>query len=137
MFRVKKITTIGIFAGLISLAFTCTERHRKLNVKHTPAPITKDSAPLEELTPDFAEISEGTRIALVQHCGHCHQSTLASHKPGAVAVFDLDAMEQWHNKLTKKNLEGLDRRTKSKASVTEKQRVIIEEFLALKLVQLQ
>ncbi|MGI9550243.1 MAG: hypothetical protein ACR2MT_03510 [Aurantibacter sp.] len=129
--EVKKIMTIGILAGLISLAFTC-ERNKKLNVEHTPAPISKDSEPPDESSPTFAESSEGTRLALVEHCGKCHQSTLASHKAGAIAIFDLDAMEEWHIKLTMKNLEGVDGRTKNKSAVTDEERAYIEEFLALK-----
>lgn len=136
MLVVKEIWAIGILTGVIALAVTC-ERHKKLNVEHTPVPVAKVSKPSADSTSIFAERSEGTRLVLVEHCGKCHQSTLDSHKPGAIAIFDLDAMEQWHDKLTEKNLEGLDGRTKNKSGVTDGERAIIQEFLALKKAQLQ
>ncbi|MCK5441066.1 MAG: hypothetical protein KAJ23_04155 [Maribacter sp.] len=68
--------------------------------------------PTPEILLAFSKASEGTRVALIQACGRYHQSTLASHKPKAVAIFDLDCREQWHDKLIEENLEGLARRAK-------------------------
>lgn len=135
MIGVQKIVIVGLLTGVISLGFTC-ERHKKLEAEHSPVPVTKDSEPAGQLTSTFSQSSEATRLVLVEHCGKCHQSTLSSHKPGALAIFDLDAMEDWHVKLTEDNLEGISGRTRNK-SITDQERAAIREFLTLKEVQLQ
>jgi hypothetical protein len=136
MSGVKTIATLVTIAGLISFGPSC-ERHKKLTIEHSPVPVTKPTEQSEAANPTFAQSSEATRLALVEHCGKCHQSTLSSHKPGAIAVFDLDAMAAWHDKLVDGNLGGIDKRTKNKPAVTDNQRTAILEFLALKQEQLQ
>ena len=43
------------------------------------------------------------------HCGVCHQSTLPTAKPGALAIFDLDAPD-WTATLKAEHLPGFLRR---------------------------
>ena len=136
MLGVKKIGILSILVGLILLVITC-ERHKKLKAGHTPVPVMRNSATSTESTTTFAECSEATRLVLIEHCGKCHQSTLPSHKRGAVAIFDLDAMDQWHVNLNEKNLEGVDNRTKNKNTITDEEHAAIQEFLTLKREQLQ
>ena len=80
----------------------------------------------------FEEASEVTRNTLIPHCGSCHQSTLTTHKPGAIAVFDLDLGPQWHQDLSEENLPGIDDRTKNKSTITDSQREALATFLELK-----
>ncbi len=134
---VKKTILAAIFAGVASMAFKCVERRDAPVVKQTTIPDRKETQPYTETTSTFTETSEATRKTLVQHCGRCHQSTLASHKPGAIAVFDLDRRELWHDKLNVKTLEGLGRRIKTNSSISEEERAVIEEFVALKQSQLE
>lgn len=137
MLRVKKIAFVGSLAGLVSLMFTCIERHNKPSVEQSSLPVIEKPKPTSETFSAFSEASEGTRVALIQACGRCHQSTLASHKPKAVAIFDLDCREQWHDKLTEENLEGLARRAKKNNAISEEEFVLIEAFLSQKRKQLQ
>lgn len=137
MFRVKKIVFIGSLAALISLAFTCGERHNKPTTEQSGMPVLEDVESLAETTVTFSEASEGTRLALIQPCGRCHQSTLASHKPKAIAIFDLDGKEQWHDQLTEENLEGLGRRAKNNSAISEDEFALIEAFISQKRAQLQ
>ncbi len=124
-------------AGLVSLMFTCIERHNKPTVEPSSLPVIEKPKPTPETLSAFSEASEGTRVALIQACGRCHQSTLASHKPRAVAIFDLDRREQWHDKLTEKNLEGLARRAKKNSAISEEKFALIEVFLSQKSKLLQ
>jgi hypothetical protein len=141
----KKIAVLGIFAGLLSLAFTCREGNRNMQEEKTNIAekegagfsAMEEVASAADSTSAFSKASEGTRQVLIQHCGRCHQSTLATHKAGAIAIFDLDRMDQWHYNLTEETLEGLARRTSNNSSVTDEERAFIEEFVALKQEQLQ
>lgn len=80
----------------------------------------------------FEECSEITRKALITHCGSCHQSSLPTHKPGAIAIFDLDKGENWHTSLDEENLEGISKRLLSKSSITEEQKKAVSLFLEIK-----
>jgi len=124
----------GIMVTAFLMLFTCLHRPDKSQTEQATTPLTDPAA---DTTPSFSAVSENTRIALIEPCGRCHQSTLASHKPGAVAIFDLDAGEQWHSNLNEDRLKGLDRRTKGSSSLSEEERAQIAEFVALKGAQLQ
>lgn len=135
MFDYSKIVPPIILAAMVSLVFTCADTQKKPDEKVGHGPGKAELKTQTATSTAFSETSEGTRIVLVQHCGKCHQSSLETHKPGAVAIFDLDAMEEWHVKLSEKNLEGLGRRTKNNKAITDKEFAVIEEFLALKRAQ--
>ncbi len=137
MFQVQKILFVWSLAALVTLAFTCNERHNKPAVEQSIEPPIENVEPLTEATPTFSQASEGTRLALIQPCGRCHQSTLASHKPKAIAIFDLDGREQWHDQLSEENLEGLGRRAKNNDGVSEEEFALIEAFISQKRSQLQ
>lgn len=124
----------GIVVSAFLILFTCLHHPDKSQADQATTPLTDPSA---DTTASFSVVSENTRIALIEPCGRCHQSTLASHKPGAVAIFDLDAGEQWHSNLNKERLNGLDRRTKDNSSLSGEERQQIAEFVALKGAQLQ
>ncbi len=114
-------------------------------VKEQPIETFEDNAlPIEatkSLTSDdimsFDECSEITRNVLITHCGSCHQSTLTTHKPGAIAIFDLDKKTQWHSNLSVHDLQGLMQRTKNKNSITEAQLDAIGMFVQLKTAQIE
>ncbi|GAA4271553.1 hypothetical protein U6A24_13280 [Aquimarina gracilis] len=88
-------------------------------------------------TGSFEECSEITRGVLITHCGSCHQSSLESHKTGAIKVFDLDKKVDWHTSLALENLEGITSRTKNKSSISDLQKEAIATFLELKALQLK
>jgi len=84
----------------------------------------------------FGESSEITRLILITHCGKCHQSSLETHKAGAIAIFDLDKNTHWHDALSEHHLPGITQRTQNKNSITEEQKEAIALFLELKEKQL-
>ncbi len=137
MLSSKYFVFYGCLVSAFLLLFTC--------LHHTDNPQTEQATlapavnliPASDTTTSFAKVSENTRIALLLPCGRCHQSTLASHKPGAIAIFDLDTGELWHSQLNEERLNGLDRRTKGSSSLSEKERAQIAEFVAIKRTQLQ
>lgn len=91
-----------------------------------------DLEPLENTVEmNFEESSEITRQLLITHCGSCHQSTLPSHKTGAIAVFDLDKMENWHEDLIEHNLAGISNRFTNK-DLSEEQRTALNHFVKMK-----
>ena len=108
--------------------------------RNTPAATMEDIPPSTELQtattdPDdnpFEKCSDMTRTVLVTHCGSCHQSTLKTHKLGAISVFDLDKGADWHTSLVAENLEGISNRLLNKSSVTEEQKEAITRFLEIK-----
>ncbi len=85
----------------------------------------------------FEENSKITRGVLITHCGSCHQSTLESHKAGAIKIFDLDQGSNWHQTLEEEHLLGITNRTKNKNSISEIQKEAIHTFIALKEIQLK
>jgi hypothetical protein len=146
--------SVGYFIFSVLVAFTllmpntCLKQAEKPPVEdpetpvveHTGKPLLEDSdQPPVEISdsilipaPPFSSLSENARIALVLPCGRCHQSTLESHKPGAVAIFDLDAGELWHSDLNEERLNGLGRRAAGNSSLSEEERGQIAEFVAMK-----
>ena len=84
----------------------------------------------------FEDYSEITRQVLITHCGSCHQSSLETHKAGAIAVFDLDKNADWHDALTQHELPGIENRLQNKSTITKEQKEAIAAFLKLKATQL-
>lgn len=134
----------GILVAALLMPATCLQRSDKSEMKPGSSPQAEEERPFgEEVKPapdstaSFSAVSESARKALVVSCGRCHQSTLDSHKPGAIAVFDLDLGKQWHATLNAEQLTGMDRRAKGNTSLNEEQRRMISAFVALKQAQLQ
>jgi len=84
----------------------------------------------------FKACSEITHSVLITHCGSCHQSSLKTHKAGAIAIFDLDQGANWHMALSEENLQGIANRTENKSTISEQQKEAIAVFLELKELQL-
>lgn len=134
----------GIIVAALLLPVTCLHRSDKSHMEHGSRPTAEKERPVsEEVTPapdstaSFSVVSESARKALIVSCGRCHQSTLDSHKPGAIAVFDLDLGEQWHATLNAEQLTGMDRRAKGNTTLNKEQRRMIAEFVARKEALLQ
>ncbi|RZV60411.1 MAG: hypothetical protein EX254_08750 [Flavobacteriaceae bacterium] len=84
----------------------------------------------------FEECSKITRSVLITHCGSCHQSSLDTHKAGAIAIFDLDKGANWHTDLAEEHLHGIAKRTQNKSTISEQQKEAISIFLELKELEL-
>ena len=124
-----------LVAGL--LVHTCLRPTDKKESDSDPVSLSAKKTAILDTLPNFPTASENARLALIVSCGRCHQSTLESHKPGAVAIFDLDEGEQWHSKLTLERLPGMERRAKGNASLSEEEKDQIVQFITLKRAQLQ
>lgn len=92
---------------------------------------------LEPDDSEFEKCSEITRGVLITHCGSCHQSTLDTHKLGAIAVFDLDKGADWHTSLVEENLEGISNRILNRSTITEEQKEAVALFLEIKVERLR
>jgi hypothetical protein len=139
MLRVGYLILQGIILSVLLMPNTCVQRTARAPAEQTPHSPAADANPVaEKIIPvtdslvSFSAVSESARSALIISCGRCHQSTLDSHKPGAIAIFDLDQGAQWHAGLNREQLSGLDRRAKGNTSLNEEQRNLIAEFVALK-----
>ncbi len=137
MLQIERIAFAVILGGIALLAHTCKRQDgnslvQQLDIIEIPIPETA-----EEANKQFAEASEGTRLALIEPCGRCHQSTLETHKAAAIAFFDLDQGENWHIDLDEENLEGLARRAKSNKSISETEQENIQLFISLKKSRLE
>lgn len=137
MFSSKHFMAFGIIVAAFLTLFTCLHGTDKPQKAQATPPLAVKLPTAPDTATSFEAVSENARIALLKPCGRCHQSTLDSHKPGAVAIFDLDAGEQWHAKLNEERLNGLDRRAKGNSSLSEEERSQISEFVALKRVSMQ
>lgn len=133
----KYLIVFGIIVSAFLMLFTCLHPTDKPQTEQATLSPTANLIPASDTTTTFAEVSENTRRTLLLPCGRCHQSTLATHKPGAIAIFDLDAGEQWHSRLNEERLSGLDRRTRGSSSLSDEERAQIAEFVALKRVSMQ
>ncbi len=135
------------FLSFLLLAFTM---HTCVNTTSVAAAESKENTnptdseivePIPEMTSIndnvFEDNSEITRQVLITHCGSCHQSTLDTHKAGAIAVFDLDKNASWHTNLSEHHLPGITNRTQNKGEITDEQKEAITVFLELKKTQLE
>ncbi len=143
MFNYTKIVFI-VFALVVFSARTCVQDTSTSSLEEEKITTTietkADKANTEAFTPiksSFEECSKITRGVLITHCGSCHQSSLNSHKAGAIKFFDLDMGTHWHTSLSQENLPGIARRTQNKSTITKHQKEAIATFLKLKDLQLQ
>ena len=67
------------------------------------------------------------RDLLVGPCGSCHRSSLATAKPRALAVFDLEE-KVWHRHMTDDQIRELARRARLSKEVDEWDRPIVDRF---------
>ncbi len=116
---------------------TCVKDANTSEVKDIVAPLEVKPDSLASNKNSFDECSEITRGVLITFCGSCHQSSLDSHKAGAIEIFDLDMKANWHAYLSEENLQGIDRRTQNKSTITKQQKEAIATFLNLKEAQLK
>jgi hypothetical protein len=72
------------------------------------------------------------RDLLLRPCGSCHRSSLATAKPRALAVFDLEE-RAWHRHMTDDQIRELARRARSSNEIDEWDRPIIERFVRCRL----
>lgn len=76
-----------------------------------------------------ADKAEKTLTVLKENCGKCHQSTLPTAKPKALAIFDLDK-KLWHESVSEKHLESISERIGKKSEISSSDRTTVQEFLA-------
>ena len=76
----------------------------------SPAP---DAAPSSAPSSALDAARARGHDALVRHCGECHRGRLATAKPAALAIFDLDATD-WPAQLDARELDAALRRFASK-----------------------
>jgi mono/diheme cytochrome c family protein len=95
---------------------------------HQPPFEAKPLAPVDQLA-----VRERVRGYAKTHCGVCHQASLPTAKPAALAIFNLDA-ENWSSTLTAARLRGgFPRRLNPQLDEVGRQqlRAFIEAELAL------
>jgi hypothetical protein len=81
---------------------------------------------------DHLAVREQVRGLAKTYCGTCHQASLPTAKPGALAIFDLDA-EDWSSTLTTERLTGgFSRRLNARLDAAGRQqlRAFVEGELA-------
>ena len=98
------VLTMAAAALLASAA--CTHRAATLaSAASTPPASAAPDIALAASPAGAATLRERMRAIAKTHCGTCHQSTLATAKPAALAIHDLDSPE-WPATLTRAQLEG-------------------------------
>ncbi len=118
-----------IWAGAALLLAACS---------HRPAPPTGLPASLPAASPpssanaaaapaDTLALRAQIRGLAKTHCGTCHQATLATAKPAALAIYNLDA-EDWSSTLTAARLEGGFTR-RLNARLNERDRELLRAFV--------
>lgn len=132
MLRLSNILFYSFFCAVVFLPRSCQQRVDKAPKEQTVSTPAEKQETTADSTASFTVVSEGTRVALIEPCGRCHQSTLDTHKAGAIAIFDLDKGEAWHTTLKEEHLSGLERRAMGNASISEEEREQIVAFLAQK-----
>ena len=83
---------------------------------------------------EHAAVRDRIRVEAKTHCGSCHQSSLPTAKPAALAIYDLDR-DDWATMLTAARLQnGFPRRLNARldAPGREQLRRFIEAELALR-----
>lgn len=132
MLQVEKIALAVLLSGVVLLGFTCRNSYGGPAGRELELANEERSTAGHESTSSFEEVSEHSRIALIEPCGRCHQSSLDTHKKGAIAIFDLDQNENWHSNLKKTHLEGLLGRADGNSAISKDQLQHIEQFIRLK-----
>ncbi len=140
MFTYTKILMF-LFALVAFSVRTCVQDTNTSEIKDIPTPLEAKPKEVPKLLiaeeNSFEGCSKITRGVLITHCGSCHQSSLDSHKAGAIQIFDLDMGINWHTSLSEENLPGIAQRTQNKSTITEQQKEAIAIFLKLKESQLK
>ncbi|MCK8520167.1 hypothetical protein M0D21_01240 [Aquimarina sp. D1M17] len=126
-----KISLIGFALTVLSLR-TCVKENTQVSEAATIPVSTEEKENVNLTENKFEEHSKTTRGVLITHCGSCHQSTLDSHKVGAIKIFDLDRGNKWHITLKEEHLDGIANRTQNKNTITDEQKRSISSFLELK-----
>ncbi|GAA4278643.1 hypothetical protein [Aquimarina mytili] len=137
MFIHTKIWLLS-FALVVLVLRTCVQDMSTSEVTDIVPPLEEKKNISTKISNEnsFEECSEITRGVLITFCGSCHQSSLDSHKAGAIQVFDLDKMANWHTSLSEENLNGIARRTQNK-DITDQKKEAIATFIKLKELQLE
>lgn len=129
MAGIQKYTLITLCCFLaLSCQWDCG---KPANTNLVLSPIPKDTI-REAGPPTFLAASENARLVLISHCGSCHQSSLDSHKSGAIAFFDLDMGPDWHVNLKMDNINSLEQRVRSNTSITAQDKEALLHFVELK-----
>jgi len=109
--------------GIVTLATVAVGCAHQLQFEAKPL------APAERLA-----VREQVRGYAKAHCGTCHQASLPTAKPAALAIYNLDA-EDWSSTLTAAQLKGgFPRRLNAQLDDAGRQqlRAFIESELALR-----
>ncbi len=125
------------FVLVISSTHTCVKETDSSYVEKIETTSAINTRPVNADKKTFEKNSKITRAVLITHCGSCHQSSLDSHQPEAIKIFDLDLAANWHISLSKENLSGIANRTQNKSAITTAQKEAITTFLQLKEQQLK
>ncbi|WP_299436654.1 hypothetical protein [uncultured Aquimarina sp.] len=131
MFSYTKILLV-FFTTLVFSARSCVRDTSTSYAKKDVTSSEEKPRPVNADKSTFEENSEITRAVLITHCGSCHQSSLDTHKPEAIKIFDLDMAANWHTSLSVENLPGIADRIKNKPAITSQQKEAIDTFLKLK-----
>lgn len=116
MFFLKSILS-SIVVLLLVFSNSCNEKQSADMIKEQ-----KNNTSLA-LTTSLDKDAESVKEMLKPHCGKCHQSTLPSSLKGAIAVFDLDAQENWYTQMTHDQVEQIPSRMAGKVDEIEKQTI--------------
>ncbi len=90
-----------------------------------PAP---PSAPVDSPPGPANPWSRAARDALVAPCGRCHQSTLPTADPKALAVFDLD-QPAWSATMSRDQIESLGGRARGSTRLGPDEKDAVERFV--------
>ena len=131
MLQVERIALAVLLSGVVLLGFTCRNSYGGPVAQEIKL-MKEGAAASNEVLDSFDEVSEHSRIALIEPCGRCHQSGLDTHKKAAIAVFDLDLMEMWHSNLKEDHLKGLIGRAEGNQAISKEELEHIKQFVSLK-----
>jgi hypothetical protein len=81
----------------------------------------------------YLKLREESREHVGRECGSCHTSTLATAKPGAIAVFDL-VKEDWAGDMSQHDLSNFNRRV---GRFDDSANMVVREFLGMQLTRLE
>ncbi len=118
-FLALRISAVMVCAALAA----CTHRppiSASSNASTTPAVAAQPAA--------SGDVRERMRAITKVHCGSCHQSTLPTAKPAALAIYDLDSPE-WPTTLSRARLEGGFTR-RLNAVLDEESKSLLRAFVA-------
>jgi mono/diheme cytochrome c family protein len=85
------------------------------------------AAPVASAAPALASLRDQVRGLAQPHCGSCHQGSLPTAKPGALAVFDLERAD-WPTRMKTPQLDKFLGRIKGKLDEPKLQ--VVRAFIA-------